>query len=389
MNGPLAGVQVVDLSRLLPGAYATCVLADLGAEVLKVEQPGTGDGLRAAPPYDADGVSGAHALLNRGKRSLTLDLKDPDGRAVLLDLLAGADVLVDSFRPGVTDRLDLGRAVLEGTNPRLVHVAITFRGHSSAGAERAGHDINAQALAGLLELADGPDGGPALPYLQAADHVAGMQAVIAVLAALRARDVTGTGSFCDVAMVDAAYSLLGLAAGGYAAAGAVPGRRAALTGGLACYGLYTCADARQVAVGALEPVFFARLLAALGLPGELLAQQYVPAAQPELRARLADVLAGASRDSWVERLAEVDCCVTPVRDVAEAMTDDAAGERGLVVRDGFPFGRLGPVPAADDVEASDVAARPAPRLGADTDAVLARLGRSPGQTAALRARGVV
>lgn len=389
MNGPLSGITVVDLARLLPGDYGTAVLADLGAEVLKVEQPGVGDGLRHVEPYDDAGLSGAHGLLNRGKRSMTLDLKTSEGRAILLELLTRCDVLVDSFRPGVLERLRLGRAALASANPRLVHVSLTFFGHDSGRAEEAGHDINAQALAGLLELADGPQGGPALPYVQAADHAAGLQLAVAVLAGVHHRDRTGTGGFWDVAMVDAAYSMLGLAAGAYAASGAAPPRRDTLTGGLACYGLYACSDGQWIAVGALEPVFFQRLLAAVGLPGALAADQFDPAAQPALRERLATAFADHPRSTWLDRLSTADCCVSPVNDVVAAMGEEWAAARGLAVRGRWPFPRLGPVPRPPGGEPAAVAGRPAPLLGADTDSVLVSLGRTPDQVADLHRRGVV
>ncbi len=273
---------MLDLARLLPGGYATSLLADLGADVLKVERPGDGDGLRLAQPHDPDGVSSAHRWLNRGKRSLTADLKEPEGREVLLALAARSDVLVDSFRPGVMDRLGLGHEALDDANPSLVHVSITFHGHRAPRAATAGHDINAQALAGLLSLGEGPEGGPPRPYVQGVDHVVGLQAALAVVAMLRERDRTGRGGYCDLAMVDAGYSLLGLAGAAFGATGTAPTPSEELTGGLACYGLYPCADGRHVAVGALEPVFFARLVAALGLPAALVDGQFVREQQPSV-----------------------------------------------------------------------------------------------------------
>ncbi len=399
MSSPLAGVRVLDLTRLLPGGYATLLLADLGADVLKIEQPGVGDGLRAAAPYGSDGVSAAHAWLNRGKRSMTLDLKTAEGAQILHELLAASDVLIDSFRPGVLERLGLEPGTVSRLNPRLVQVSITFRGRRglpAAVATRAGHDINAQALAGLLARAEtGPvaDGGQQsreAPAVQAADHVVGLHAALAVLSMLRVSERTGRGAFCDLAMTDAAYSMLGLSAAGRLYADAAPGEHQMLTGGLACYGLYTCADGRQLAVGALEPVFFQRLLHALGLDEGRAQEQYVPEAQPGLRAELAARLLSRDRDDWVDALAEVDCCVTPVRDVAEALADPVALTRGVVESAG-PLGRLGPVFRwlGDPADASAVAGGRAPDLGEHTDSVLAELGRSLGDVAALRERGVV
>ncbi len=394
MSAPLAGVRVLDLTRLLPGGYATLLLADLGAEVLKVEQPGVGDGLRAAGPYDSNGVSASHAWLNRGKRSLTLDFKSADGAQILRELIAAYDVMIDSFRPGVLERLGLDQNSISQLNPRLVHVSITFRGRQGlpeAVATRAGHDINAQALAGLLAQTDLGSPDVSTPAVQAADHTVGLQTALAVLSMLRISESTGQGGFCDLAMTDAAYSLLGLTAAGQVYVGAAGVEHRMLTGGLACYAVYACADGRQLAVGALEPVFFERLLKALGLDESLAQAQYVPAAQPRLRAELSSCLLTRARDDWMTALAVVDCCVSPVRDVAEALADPVALTRGVVESAG-PLRRLGPVlrwPEAESDAVSAVAEGRAPDLGSDTDTVLGELGRSLGDVAALRERGVV
>ncbi|HEV2089309.1 MAG TPA: CaiB/BaiF CoA-transferase family protein, partial [Cryptosporangiaceae bacterium] len=331
----LAGVRVLDLSRLLPGGYATLLLSDLGADVVKVEQPGVGDGSRTTPPYLADGTSGTHVALHRGKRSIALDLKHPAGAEAIRRLVVHADVLVESFRPGVTDRLGLGYQALRTVNPRLVYVAISGYGAAGQHAREAGHDITYLARTGALSFDGGPDGQPWPSGLQIADFAGGMTAVIAVFAALRAREGTGEGQFCDVSLADAARSWLVHHAGALAASAstgtAIPPQphTGPLNGGLACYRTYRCADDRYLAVGALETRFFATLLDVVSLP-ELLPAQYDPGRQAELAERLGAVFATRDRDAWAVAFAGRDACVEPVLDLAEAMGDPDARSRGAV-----------------------------------------------------------
>jgi alpha-methylacyl-CoA racemase len=388
---PLDGIRVLDLSRLLPGGYATLILAELGADVLKVEQPGRGDYIRAWAPRPASGDSALHHALNRGKRSVTLDLSHSAGAELFRELVASADVLVESFRPGVMDRLGLGYATLHEQNPGLVYAAISGYGATGGRAGVAGHDIDYLALAGVLGLAGPVRGGPWQPPVQVADLGGGaLPAVIAILAALRVRDATGAGQFCDVSMTDGVRSWLLLAVAGYAATGLLP--RAStdpLAGGLACYRVYACADGRHVAVGALESAFFARLLDVLDL-SELAPAHLDPTRQDELASRLGAAFATRTRDEWAAAFADVDACVTPVLDLAEALADPVARERGTITQttlpDGTPFPGLATMPALSDTPAC--VGGPAPALGEHSEQVLAELGRTPAQIADLRARGV-
>lgn len=389
---PLGGLRVLDLSRLLPGGYCTRLLAELGADVLKVEEPGRGDYVRSMPPLLPNGESAAHAWLNAGKRSVTVNLRSDAGRELLCVLSRRADVLVESFRPGVLDRLGVGYQRLREENPGLVYVGISGYGAAGPYTGMAGHDINYLAYAGALSFNGAAATGPLPPSLQPADLGGGaMAAVVAVLAALRVRDQTGHGQFCDVAMTDGVLSWLGAQAAGYAATGRVPRPGSApLAGGLACYRVYACADGRHVAVGALEPRFFAVLLDGLGL-GELIDWQYQSARQAELAERLAAALASRTRDEWVAQFADKDACLAPVLDLAEALADQSAAARGMVCD------VAGVAPTRPWV--SRVAPRltrtpgrslgPAPGLGADTDVVLGELGRSTDDIAALRAVGAV
>lgn len=374
--GPLAGIRVLDLSRLLPGGYLTMLLADLGADVVKVEQPGSGDGLRTSPPLTASGDGGVHVALNRGKRSVMLDLTDDEDRESLLTLAAHADVMVETFRPAVLERLGLGWDRLHVAAPSLVLVSITaygpqgIDGSGAAAARRPGHDLNVQAEAGAMLLPrSGPDGPPS-PATPMADLGAGLHAAVGVLAALRHCDATGQGQRVEVSMIDAVLAMLPLATSTWAVTGeSPPSGGDPLTGALACYDTYRCADGHWVALAALEPKFFVRLVELLGQPG-LALLQYDPVRQGELRGRLAQAFVEHDRDHWLDLLAGDDTCVNAVRDVGEALA--AAVRRGSAVDrslpDGTTFRQVAPVPR---LSATPARVGDAPSaLGADTGSVL-------------------
>ena len=393
MSGPpLSDIRVLDLTRLLPGGYCTMLLADLGADVIKVEQPGRGDYARWTPPYVSSGESAIHEALGRGKRSITCNLRAGDGRQILRDLVARSDVLVESFRPGVMDRLGVGYEALAEVNPGLVYVAISGYGQAGPYAAKAGHDIDYLAYAGALSFSGHPATGPWQPGLQIGDLAGGMAAVIAAMTALRVREATGRGQLCDVSMTDVVMSWLSIHAGSFAASNVAPAPGSTtLNGGLACYGVYRCADGGHVAVGALEPQFFAELLDGLGL-GEDLREWHLDASrQGELRARLEEVFATKPRDEWVRILGNRDACVAPVQNLAEAFRDPHARERGMVFDDHLPdgtvFPRLGVVPRFGATPGSP-GGHPSP-FGADTARVLTELGRTAEQIASLRDAGVV
>jgi len=312
-GNPLAGVRVVDMTRLLPGNFATVTLVELGAEVIKVEAP-EGDGTRWVAPHLASGESGAFVQLNRGKSSRVIDLKDPVGKQEFADLVAGSDVLVDSFRPKVLDRLGLGEDRLRELRPNLVHVTIDAYGSGADLEQVPGHDLNALGYAGILTLG----GQPQLPPVQIADLAAGLHASLAVLAGLR---LSARGEFVrsEVAMVDAALSLAQLPLGGWLATGESPTVPGDLTGRWACYSLYECADGLWLTVGALEPKFFGAVLDALGL-GDRKPFQYDPAGQDELKAAIATAFGKQPRSHWLDVLAHADTCVGPALTLAEAMS---------------------------------------------------------------------
>jgi crotonobetainyl-CoA:carnitine CoA-transferase CaiB-like acyl-CoA transferase len=389
LPGPLRGLTVLDLTRLLPGGYCTLLLSDLGADVIKVEEPGRGDYLRWMPPM-VEGTSAAHRALNRGKRSVTLNLKAAEGGSILRRLAAGVEVLVEGFRPGVMERLGVGYESLAEDNSGLVYCAITGYGQDGPYRDLAGHDLTYLGFGGALSLA-GTDGGPpAIPGLQVGDlGGGGMMAAVGILAALHERAATGRGRFVDVSMLDGVVSWLSIHAAAFLATGRPPRAGGeALTGGLACYRVYRAADGRHLTVGALEPRFWRGLCEALGHP-ELIEDQFgPPERQREMAAVLQEVFGTRDRDAWVDALRDDPGCVGPVHDLDEALRDPQVRHRRMVAEvDGAP---VGPGPALKLFEpGAEPPLTAAPGLGEHTAEVLGRLGVGLEELEDLRAGGVV
>jgi crotonobetainyl-CoA:carnitine CoA-transferase CaiB-like acyl-CoA transferase len=303
---PLDGMVVLDLTRLLPGAAATEVLVQFGAEVIKIEEPRRGDYGRAMPPV--------FEAINRGKKSVALDLKDERGREAFLRLCVRADAVIEGFRPGVMARLGLDYEMLRARNPRLIYLAITGYGQCGPYADLAGHDVNYLSLAGVLDLI-GPEGGPpVIPGIQIADIAGGsMQAIIGLLLALAARERTGRGQMVDVSMFDGLRLLMTIPL----ATGAAR-RREQLSGRYACYNVYQARDGRWVAVGALEPRFWVEVCRGLGCE-QFCSEQFVEGArQEEIIAAVGTIFRTRDAEDWFADFRGKDACVTPVRTVAEA-----------------------------------------------------------------------
>ena len=308
----LHGVRVLDLSRLLPGPFLTMILADLGADVVKIEDPRIGDYLRGFPPLNG-GVAGRYLAVNRGKRSLALDLKSSAGRNVFLQMVAKADVVVESFRPGVMAKLGIGWDVISATNPRAILCSISGYGQTGPYRDRAGHDLNYIALAGVLAMGGTRGGAPMLPGVQIADLAGGaLWSATGILAALFARERSGRGTLLDISMTEGALTLL-TAELGNLDCGVYPSRSTELlNGAAAAYGVYRTLDDRYVAVGALEPKFWVALQTALGRTPSI-AELAGDAQQQELtRLALADIFATKRLEEWTTILAAHDCCVESV-----------------------------------------------------------------------------
>src|SRR3954454_7203011 len=336
-TSPLAGIRVLDLTRLLPGAFATALLGDLGAEVVKVEQPGGGDPMRAYEPRIGD-ASGYTWVADRNKRSLALNLRDERGRDALLRLAEGAQVLVEGFRPGVMDRLGLGYDAVRAVNPALVYCSLSGYGADGPLAAAAGHDINYLGRAGVLSTT-GVDGRPAIPGVQVADLAGGsLLGVAGLLAALVRAQRTGEGDHVDVAMTDGAFALQALALGAYFADGRPPGiETERLNGRYPCYAIYDCAGGGRLAVGPLEPPFWQALCEGVGRP-DLLPTQFDASALDTWR----ELFLTRTRDEWLEQLEGRDACVGPVHDLAEAVDDPQLRHRGMVLELEHPT--AGPTP---------------------------------------------
>ncbi len=394
-NLPLSDVRVLDLTRLLPGGFCSLLLADLGAEVLKVEDTGMGDYIRWAPPYyggdeqQALGTrSSLYLALNRGKRSIRLDLKSEAGREALLRLVADHDVVLDGFRPGVLDKLGVGYERLREANPRIVYCAITGYGQDGPYAQRAGHDMNYLGLVGLLGLTGAKGGPPVQSAGQIADLGGGaLMAAFGVMAALHERERSGEGQMVDVSMADGALSWLAMVAGRYFCDGEVPRRgEQQLAGGLLCYLPYEAADG-WVTCGALEPKFWAAFCEGVDRP-DLVERQF-EAPGSEAWRQVAEVFRSRTREEWRAFNDEHDCCIEPVLDLDEALDSELVRARGMVTEIEQP--ELGTVrQLGSPVRLSRTPAdptRPAPAFGENTDQVLAEAGYSAEEIEAMKESG--
>ncbi len=386
-EGPLAGTTVLDLSSVGPAARCTRLLADYGAAVVKIGPvSGPATGTRDGPPFFSYSAQ-------RGMRRALLDLKVPEGREAFVALCASADVVVESFRPGVMERLGLGFGGLQATNPRLVYCSTTGYGSGGERARWAGHDLDYLAVAGFLAACGRRgDGGPPLPGATLADAAAGgMQAALAITAALFERHRTGRGRRLEVAVADGVLWLMSLAVEEYLATGARPGPgHDVLTGRYACYDTYQAKDGGWLAVAAIEGKFFANLCRALGCE-QWVAHQYDDASQEAIRRAFAQAFASKPRDEWVERLAAADTCVAPVLEVAEVAEDPDFVARGLIVEAEHPrFGRLRQVgPALAGMPRVNEAATLPDTSVTDTTELLTSAGVEEHKVAAWREAGAI
>jgi len=392
MKGPLASLKVLDFSTLLPGPFASLLLADMGARVLRVESPTRMDLVRVLPPHD-DGVSASHAYLNRNKRSIALDLKRPEAVEVVKQLVREYDIVLEQFRPGVMDKLGVGYEALKAINPKLIYVSITGYGQTGPYRDRAGHDINYLALAGVASYTGRRDTGPLPLGVQLADIAGGsLHGVMGLLAAVIHRQQTGEGQQVDISMTDCAFSLNGMAGAGYLACGVEPGMETQALNGGSFYDYYRTRDGRWFSVGSLEPQFMQQFCAAIGRP-ELAARGLSPKAEDQRLLKREIAIEFEKRDfaDWCERFAVVDACVEPMLPLSEAVEHPQIQARGLVTE----------VPRGDGRSQRQMACPirfsaglPAPKhigvaAGAHSAEVLAELGYSDEQVAALKAAGAV
>ena len=386
VGGPLEGIRVLDLTRLLPGAYGTSILADLGAEVIKVEAPGEGDYMRWGEPR-IGAESGASWICDRNKASISLNLKDPRGVEAFLRLVRTAHCIVESFRPGVVDRLGVGYEAAHAVNPAIVYCSISGYGQTGPLVRAAGHDVNYVGRAGIVGITGTAEHGPVIPGVQIGDVAGGgLLGMVGLLAALVHARVTGEGDYVDVSMTDGAFSLQSVHLGMFFASGITPAPERMLLNGLyPSYAVYRCADGRWLTVGALEPQFFAQLCEGVGRPdlGDT-------AFQPDAIGRWRELFATRSRDEWLEALSGFDACVGPVNDYDEACADPQLLHREMIVELEHPTEgptRQTGVPVKLRNRPGSIRTAP-PRLGEQTRAYLAEAGYSAAEVEALVTAGV-
>jgi alpha-methylacyl-CoA racemase len=400
MSLPLEGVRVLDLSRLLPGGFCSLLLADFGADVLKVEDTGMGDYIRWSPPYyegTHDSAKSALFLsLNRNKRSIRLDLKSDGGREALLRLIGEYDVVLESFRPGVLDRLGVGYEQMRERNPGIVYCAISGYGQTGPKRDASGHDMNYLGLIGLLGLTGAQGGEPVQAAGQIADLGGGaLMAAFGIMAALRERDGapghpgSGEGQMVDVSMSDGALSWLAMVAGAYFADGGVPRRGdLPLAGALVCYRPYECADG-WVSLGALEPKFWQAWCRGVGRE-DLVAMQFERPGS-EAHTQVQEIFKGRTRAEWEAFARKHDCCLEPVLELDEALDSELVRAREMVVELNQPGAerpvrQLG-IPVKLTRTPGEHARLPGPALGEHTEEVLVAAGYSPEQVAELMQSG--
>ena len=387
MTSALEGVRVLDLSRMLPGPYCSMMLADLGAEVIKIEEPTIGDPTRRSPPI-VDGRSAPFAQVNRNKKSIAIDLKQPDGREVFLKLAATADVVLEQFRPGVVDRLGINYAAVAEVNPRIVYCSLTGFGQDGPHRERSGHDLNYLALSGVLGLTTDEHGKPVIPGVQIADLAGGMIAGFAILAALLARERTGGGQYVDVSMFDVMVSMLPIPAAHHFAGATIPvGGKYVLSGAYPFYNVYETGDGKFMTLGALEPKFWANFCSKVGRE-DLAARQFDAGERREnLFEEVRKVFKSRSQADWIDLMLDADCCCEPVLSMSEAFGHAQTKAREMLRKSssitdqlGFSY-KLSETPPREE--------SPAPALGEHTAELLTALGITAEERGQLIKSGVI
>lgn len=380
---PLDGVRVLDLSRLLPGPFCTLLLADLGAEVIKVEDVESGDYIRAWAPF-VGGQSAYFLALNPGKKSVSLNLKAEAGRNIFLKLAATAGIIIESFRPGTIDRLGIGYKAVRSLNPRVVYCSISSFGQDGPDRDRAGHDLNFLARSGILDLCGRPGALPAIPPVQVADLSSAMYAVAGLLAYLREAERTGEGRYLDIGMLDSAIAWMVMPVAEYSA-GERGGRgRLPLTGKYPCYNVYRTCDDRDICLAALEPKFWHAFCHAVGRD-DLLPLQF--SERREDLALFEALFAGLTGAQWAALLQGADCCCEVVPSLGEVLDDAQVKHRGLVIAplSGAPSVIRVGHPLRDRGDAHGAC----PGHGEHTAEILAELGVSASKMDELEASGVI
>lgn len=387
MTSALEGIRVLDLSRLLPGPYCSMMLGDLGAEVIKIEEPRVGDPTRHSPPI-IDGDSAPFAQVNRNKKSIAIDLKQREGRELFMKLASTADCVLEQFRPGVVDRLGINYSAVAEVNPRIVYCSLSGFGQDGPHRERSGHDLNYLALSGVLGLTTDENGKPTIPGVQVADLAGGMIAAFGILAALMARERTGRGQYVDVSMYDVMMSMLPIPAAHHFAGKTIPvGGKYVLSGAYPFYNVYETSDSRFMTLGALEPKFWANFCIRIGRE-DLVSRQYDSGEQKQhLFEELATIFKSRSQAEWIELMRSADCCCEPVLSMTEAFEHPQAVARQMVRQSTSITDQLGYSYKLSDTSLAET--RAAPKLGEHTRELLAEIGITEEERKRLSDAGVI
>ncbi len=388
---PLRGIKVLDLSRLLPGGFCSMMLGDFGADVIKIEEPGRGDYVRWTPPF-MNGQSAYFLSINRNKKSVVLDLKKTKGTDVFLRLARGADVVLESFRPGVVDRLGISYQSVAKVNPRIIYCSISAFGQSGPFRDREGHDLNCLALSGLLSITGTKTSPLIIPGIQLSDYAASMMATTAILLGLIERQVSGQGQYCDISMLDAITSWMGMPMIKYLADGALPGPQGSIfNGALACYNVYQTKDDRHVVLGAMEEKFWESFCNLIERKDLIPLQWEGQAIQERMKEELSLLFRKKARAEWLELLDDKGICFSPVLNIEESLNFPHLQERGMfqhiegeegkaIPQVGFPI-RLSNTPAAHLI--------PPPKMGQHSRSVLQNAGFSIEEIQLLEEEGII
>jgi crotonobetainyl-CoA:carnitine CoA-transferase CaiB-like acyl-CoA transferase len=391
MKPPLDGITILDLTRLLPGPYCTMLLADMGADVIKVEEPAQGDYSRWYFPRVGN-VSYTHLMLNRNKKSIKLNLKAKEGREVFLKLAKCSDVIVESFRPGVMKKLGVDYNTVKKINPKLIFCSISGFGQDGPYRDIAAHDINYVGMGGILALTGYKGGPPMLPAIPIADLSSAMFAALSITTALLAREKIGRGQYIDISMHDCAISWLVDGAKYYFAEGEVPERgEKRFQGGMAHYNIYQTKDGKYITIGALEQKFWANLCEKIGRKDLIERQPKEGVVDAEIGAILKETFLKKTRDDWMVELMHEDACFAPLYTVDEVFDDEHVKHRKMVVETGHPsLGKIKQIgiPMKFSVTPGKMR-KPAPGFGEDTEKILKGIGYSKSRIKILREKGVI
>jgi alpha-methylacyl-CoA racemase len=391
-TGPLQGVRILDLTRLYPGPLGTMMLADMGADVIKIEDMNAPDYMRYYPPY-SESESAGFIAVNRSKRSLALNLKTKKGVDIFFSLLKTADIVIEQFRPGVLDELGIGYEAAKPFKPDIIYVSITGYGQDGPYAKNAAHDINFIGYAGILSATGSAKTGPIIPGPQLGDVAGGAyMSMIACLAALWTREKTGQGQRVDVAMLDCVLPLMTLQMAHYQATKMMmaPGEPP-LSGGLACYGAYPCADGKYIALGILEAKFW-KIFCEMAGHTEWIDRHMVMGEDAEsLRKEIAALFRTKVRDEWITRAKDLDVCLTPVLDISEVETDPQLQARQMIYEQKHPVcGKIKGIGVPLKFSATPAyPTGPSPALGKDTVAILEEIGYQPEEIEKLRKESII